>query len=619
MIIRSSRVASRLAAIVVAAMFAVLLVAAPADAHGFLERSEPPDGGSVALGRSSLTLWFSEPISAEARTFEMATLDGVRAAFSVDVSNSDDEGFVEIQTGTLQKTTYLLKWSVVSLDDGHAYNGTILFGVGIRPDTASAIGNGLPDTLDLVFRWVELSALMLVVGALAVSGRVLGSMGGLGNGPRRRAYRIGAIAGTVAVITAVATPYLRVPRGGDSLQGWSEAAWTLVSGTSWGQSWIIRGIALIVLTVVMWSRVLRRDGFNTKSPIDMVALVLVIGLEALAGHASALPRLSAVAAFVSATHLAAAGVWVGGLAVLALCIFPAMRRNKDSQGPILATVWRSFSPIAAIAAAVVVATGVYETGRHVPDMSWISSSVYGKAVVAKVILVMLALVLAGFNTLLINPRLAAPVGRLLGRREGWAPMPLGRFTTVAVVEAAVLVVAIGVAALLTSVSTAREIESAAQETTPYSAEVDGLFITYEVVPAGRNETRLIVRTAAVVKPIPGEVTGAEVVLVDPTGDTLDLTLEEIEPSRYEVETTKLAAGDWAATVSVQRGNTPDIVTGFEWEIEELDLDAARPLEFVATGFALLIVLAMAGVVWLGRRQEEQQEEQRPLVEVGSGR
>ena len=121
--------------------------------------------------------------------------------------------------------------------------------------------------------------------------------------------------------------------------------------------------------------------------------------------------------------------------------------EPDLRGPILASVWRTFSPMAAIASVVLVATGLYETGRHVPDLAALTSTLYGRAVAAKLLLVLGALALAGVNTLLVNPRLAARVGAALRRPPGWAPVSLGRFGVTVTAEALVLVAAVAAAAL----------------------------------------------------------------------------------------------------------------------------------------------------------------------------
>lgn len=615
---RRTRFGGRLAAILLVTAVAVSLAAPGASAHGFLERSEPPNGGMVAVGRTSLTLWFSEPISADASNFELQTLDGIRAGISVSMSTAGGRGVVEVETEPLLKATYLLDWAVLSLVDGHPYRGSVLFGVGARPEVVPSTGDTLPGTPSLLMRWLDLSALMLAVGALAVSGRVLGSMGAAGEAPGRRARYIGAMAAGVGVVTGAITAFLRVPRGGRDLRGWFEATWSTMTSTDWGRLWLGREVGLLVLVLLLWSLARHRSASDGRWPVAVLALAAVIMLESWAGHASTLSRQSELAGLASASHLAAAGIWAGGLAVLLTCLLPMMRRNPDSRGPMLASVWKKYSPMAGIATVVLLATGVYESGRHLPDLGSVFSTVYGGAVGAKVVLLVGALLLAGFNTLLVNPHLAAPVGRFLGRPDGWAPVSLRRFTSVVTVEAIVLVVAVGAGALLTSVPTAREIDLAARETGPRSLNAEGLFTTFEVVPAGVDQSRLIVRTSATVKPGPGPVSGIDVLLVAPAGATTVTTLNQIEPGRFEKETAKLTPGSWEASVEVHRENAADAVMPFQWDVPITSPEGARPLEIVATALAVLLLAALVGAIRFTRRRPQDAVETMPLVYERTG-
>lgn len=604
-------------AIPIVAIGLFLLWASPASAHSTLERSEPPNGGMVAVGRSTLTLWFTEAINAGASTFALHTLDGVQAATTVSASEADGRGIVSIGTEPLAKATYVLDWAVLA-DDGHPSRGSVLFGVGIRPVVAPSAGSDLPEAPGLLLRWLDLSAIMLAIGALAVSGRVLGSMGETGSAPRRRARLIGALAAGVAVVSGAITPFLRTHRDGSSLGGWVDTVWATLTGTPWGHVWLAREIALVLAAGALWSWAIRRNGSGGRVQIAAVALAAAVCLESWAGHASALPSRSGLAAFASASHLVAAGVWAGGLAVLALCLMPVMRLDPDTRGPILASALRAFSPMAAIAAVVLLATGLYESGRHIPDVRSVAWTVYGLTVAGKVVLVAVALTMAGINTLLVHPRLAAPVGRILGQPAGWAPVSLRRFTTVVAAEALVLGVAVGAAALLTSVPTAREIGSATRDAAPHSANVEGLFVTFEQVPAGPEKSRLIVRARATVKPEPGPVSGVEVLLVGPTGTTTTVVLERIEPGRYEAETARPTPGAWKASVAVQREDVPAAVTQVGWSVSAAVPQGARPLEVATTGLAVLLLTALVGAVAFTRRRRAHPVRSLPPVGEKSG-
>jgi copper transport protein len=596
------RVGSRVTAILLAAFVVVLFGASPAWAHSGLERSDPPNGGVVAVGRSALTLWFAEAIAAGASTFDLQTSDGVRVVVTASVSETDAGGIVRIRTQPLAKATYQLDWRVLAVDDGHSSSGSVLFGVGTRPGVVSAAAGESPDAPGLLLRWLDLSAIMLAIGALAV-GRVFGSMGEMGATPHQRSRFIGALAGGVAVVTGAITPFVLTQRGGSSLGLWLDATWATLTGTPWGNLWLAREIALVIATGALWGAT-RWGGSRARVQIAAVALAAAVCLESWAGHASTLPSRSALAAFASAFHLIAAGIWAGGLTILAICLIPMMRRHPDKRGSILASAWRAFSPMAAIAAVVLLATGLYEAGRHIPDLRSAFSTVYGGTVAGKLALVAVALTLAGINTLLVNPRLAARAGRVLGRPVGWTPVALRRFSTVVAAEVLVLVLAVGAASVLTSVPTAREIATATRQTALHTVTVDGLFVTFEQLPTGPDQSRLVVRARSIVKLEQAPISEVSVTLADPSGATTDVLLERIDPGRYEAETAKPAPGAWKASVALQRDGLPAAVTEVGWTVSAASPEGASVLEILTSGLAVLLVAALLCAVGFTRHRKQ---------------
>ncbi|MDJ0350527.1 CopD family protein [Cryobacterium sp. PH29-G1] len=589
-------------AILITAFVALLIGASPAWAHGGLERSDPPNGGVVAVGRSALTLWYTETIGASASTFDLHTSDGVRVEVAASVSETDSGGIVRIRTEPLSKATYLLDWKVLSTEDGHSSSGSVLFGVGTRPAVVASATADTPAAPELLLRWIDLSAIMLVIGALAVSGRVFGSMGELGNIPRRRSIFIGTLSAGVAVISGAIAPFLLTHRSGSSLGVWFDATSATLIDTPWGNLWLAREFALVIVTgSLYWATGTRPAGGRLR--LVAVALAAVVALESLAGHAATLPSRSALAAFASASHLVAAGVWAGGLTILAICLIPLMR-HRDVRGPILASAWRTFSPIAALATIVLLATGFYEAGRHIPDLSSVTSTVYGGTVAVKLALVTVALAFAGINTLIVNPRLAARVGRILGRPLGWVPVPRRRFSTMVAAEVLILVIAVGAAGVVTSVPTAREISAATGQTALHTATADGLFVTFEQLAAGPAQSRLIVRVRSIVKLEQVPVNGVAVTLTGPTGTTASVPLEQIEPGRYEAETAKPIPGDWMAAVTLERDGLPAAITQIGWTVATASPEGARPLEILTSSLAVLLLAAMLGGVGFTRRRRQ---------------
>lgn len=604
--------------------------AGAASAHSTLERSDPPNGGMVASGRTTLTLWFGEPITMASSSFSVRGADLSAPPVATTSTIDTDHTVVHLKTPTLANGTYTITWAVVA-EDGHPTRGTVVFGVGFRPDGVPSADAGAPDAGQVALRLADLAGTLVAIGALAVIGQVVGALGPIAAGLRRRVLTVGAVGAAVALAAALGTPVLtaRTQAGGAeaSVSQWLAAVRDALLGSTWGLLWLGR---LVMLAVALAGFLLALRSVRSMASVAVTreapgpsraprissltqlrpalvaagALVVAAGLDGWAGHASTLQNRSAVTALAATLHVLAAGIWAGALLVLVLTVVPLMRMDRATRRSVSPAAWRAFSPMAAISTVVLVATGLYETGRHVEAVGDVTRTVYGTAVVAKLLLVALALALAGYNTVLVNPGIASRVGRALRLGPHWRPRRRRLATTVAV-ESLVLAVAVAVAALMTSVPTAREVRAAQAVTAPHSATIDGLFVTFEAVPLG-STVRLTVRAESVVRPQPAPPTGVEVGIAEGTSSTLTtsdgqrVVLTPVEAGRWEASTAEPAASEWTAEVVVHRAGRPDSAVLVPWSSGSPD--SATPLELAASGLAVAMGLGLATVVALVRRR-----------------
>ncbi|CAN7152920.1 copper resistance protein CopC [Terrabacter sp. LjRoot27] len=602
-------------------LLGIVGAAGGASAHSTLERSDPPNGGMVASSRTTLTLWFGEPITMATSSFSVRGDDLSAPPVATTSTIDADHTVVHLRTPTLANGTYTITWAVVA-EDGHPTRGTIVFGVGFRPDGVPAADSAAPDAGQVALRFADLAGTLVAIGALAVTGQVVGALGPIAAGLRRRVLAIGAVGAAVALAAAAGTAMLtaRTQAGSAdaSVSQWLAAVRDALLGSSWGLLWIGR---LLMLAVALVGFLLalrspapssdagpgRRLSWLTQLRPAVVAggaLVVAAGLDGWAGHASTVPMRSTVTAVAATLHVLAAGIWAGALLVLVLTVVPLMRTDPATRRSVTPAAWRAFSPMAAISTVVLVATGLYETGRHVETVGDVTRTVYGTAVVAKLLLVAVALALAGYNTVLVNPGIASRVGRALRLGSHWRPRRRRLADTVAV-ESLVLAVAVAVAALMTSVPTAREVRAAQAVTAPHSATIDGLFVTFEAVPLGAD-VRLTVRVGSVVRPQPAPPTGVEVGIAEGTSSMLTTTdgqrvvLTTVEAGRWEGSTAEPTAADWTAEVVVHRTGRPDSAVLVPWSSRSAD--TATPLELAASGIAVAMCLGLATVVVIVRRR-----------------
>jgi copper transport protein len=574
-----------------------VLLPAPAGAHSELQRSDPLDGAVVPVGRDTLTLWFGEPVAPASSTFVLRAEDGARIPVEAPRTAAGTT-VVQLTTKPLTRQTYQLEWRVFSLDDGHTSSGTLTFGAGVRPDRSTSRGTRHPPVALFLVRWADLAALMVTIGALAVGDRVLRPLGAR---PRRRARTLAWVGALAAVYAGALTPFIRAFDLGQGPRLWWDQTVLTLTQTTWGSLWIAREASMIaaLAAILVWRR--RPERPIGPAVAAWIFLAAVAALEAWSGHASTLHDPARLTTVAGTAHLLAAGVWAGGLAVLVACVGPLLR-SGTSRTRTLGAVWRTFSPLAAVSSVVLLATGLYEAGRQLPDLSATTSTLYGAAVAAKTALVVGALALAAANTLVVHPRVAARVQRglpprlsgLVGRRAA------GSMAATVLAETVVLAIAVLLAAVLVTSPTAREEINARQPTTVHVERVDGLFVTFEEVAAGAGSGRLIVRVRAVVRPDPAPVARVQVDLSG-RGEHRSVALEEVAPGRYEARTAEPGPGRWTAALRLFRSGGVESTARTSWTVPARASEAAGPLRVATTSAAALLLLALGLVLGRWRR------------------
>ncbi|QKE83927.1 copper resistance CopC family protein [Arthrobacter sp. NEB 688] len=592
----------------VLALLALLLLAPAASAHATLERSDPPNGGMVATGRTSLTLWFGEDIAPAASSI---SLEGAQGRVPVTVTVEPGDRVVHVATPPLTRGTYTVTWAVVAAD-GHPTRGTLVFGSGFRPDGLPEADSPLPPVTPVLLRALDLAGTLVALGALLAVRRVVPALGALAGPTRRRVVRAGALGATLALVAALATPLVTTTTQTGAAVGsgeWVAALGDVLLDSTWGRLWLLRLALLALAYAALWRGRLGLAG---------AGLVLAVALDGWAGHASALPSGVLVAWVAATLHVLAAGAWAGALLVLAVTLRPLARVDGPDRGPLVLDAWRAFSPAAAVSSLVLLATGLYEAGVHVATWPALLRGVYGPAVLGKVLVVAVALALAAWNTVLVNPPVAHRVGRLLGLGRSWRPSTR-RLRTTVLVEALVLVLAVGLAALMTAVPTAREVTAARSADAPQSARADGVFVTVDAVPTG-DRLRLVVRAQPVVRPVGAPVTGVDVAVSDgvvtaPTSAGTDrVALSRTEPGRWEATVADPGTRDWTVEVLLHRAGARTTVVLVPWSSapERSGLGTAA----TSASLVLLAVLATAlGWARLRRRRADPPEPTGPAPAV----
>ena len=483
---------------VVLALGLILVGASPAAAHAELQETDPAGGAVLSQAPRQVVLRFSEPVEVSFGSIRVFGHDGRRLDTGQPAHPEGRAEAVGLNLPALDSGAYVVTWRVLSAD-AHPVRGAFTFRVGTGPsggdDTAALAqrllnaqgGSTAVGAAYGAVRFAVFTALVLLVGVTAFVVALWPA--GLGV-TRVRRLLVGAWAVSV-VSTAL----------GIGLQGAYAGALDLsdavkptvveaVVQTRFGRVWISRLVLLVGAAGVL-GLLTRRPATTPSRRLVAVTAVVGAGLLAtpgLAGHAGT-GSLAPLAVAVDVIHLGAVSVWLGGLAVLVGVLLRQGDRN---------TLWRvapRFSRVAFAAVIVILATGTLQSWRQVGSLAALTSTTYGRLLLAKIALFATMVGLAAASRSWVRRRYRKPQLALsTGPGAAAAEDPgasLGRLRRSVGAEAAVAGVVLVVTSLLVNAVPAKTALAK-----PYAAELvaKDLLVEVTVDPAKAGPLDLHVYT-----------------------------------------------------------------------------------------------------------------------------
>lgn len=393
----------RLLLVVLAGVAVLLGTAGPASAHATVVTSSPSDGARLATAPDQVTVEFDEGVSLGAGYARVLGADGARVDTGA-ASVTDDTLTIPLRTD-LPAASYVVTWRVVSADS-HPVSGAYAFVVGdgeLVPTTAVEAGSDVDPvvgTLLPVARWLGFGGLALGLG-VPVFLALCWPAGWTSSRARRLAVAgLGAVAGGAVLSFLLQGPYAAATGVLDAVD--PQLLGTTAS-SAFGMTLLARVLLAAALALVLLRGPFRRGAAGTPWLAAGGALGVALVLSTAAtGHpvAGALPGLAVA---VTAVHVAAMTVWLGGLAVLLAAVL-----RPGVPGDELATALPRYSRLAAGSVAALVVSGVVQSVREVGSPEALVSTTYGWVLVAKLALVLAMLAVAGVSRVWVQQRLGAP-------------------------------------------------------------------------------------------------------------------------------------------------------------------------------------------------------------------
>lgn len=639
--------------LLIAAWLLAMAPTCPAFAHATIVSAEPSDGANLAETPKELRLRFTERVSLRFSTVELLDAKARIIDASALQLTRPEPDLLALALPPLQPGVYTAFYWTLSEADGHFTRGWLTFGIGTAPPQRADTGAtaARPAFLEVLLRWSFLGSLLALVGAVVVVALVLDRPGKVPDSvvclrriAGRRIVIMGAFAAALGCMAGLGQLWYQsvalpaAPEGDSTALG---AARELLLGTRWGNLWLLRELLLAIASAALLSlnkslfapsrggsapRRHRDDGatpdrMSRQLPWRAAALstVLAAAAQALMGHAAGLPDRAMLAVAADLVHLLAAGVWAGGILMLAAGLLPQLKRGEADFAMLVRAGWGPFSKPAAIAVALLIATGLFSFGCQVASADAMIGTSYGLVLLLKIALVGVMGGIGILNARMLHPtRARALLARLFGREPRWAMLSPSALRSLIKCDVALaLLVLLATSVIVTSPpSRGPEYLIAPEDIHQEQSRVaDDILVTLSVKPNLPGANTLNVIVASTHRPAPAEITRVilRFTFQDRDLGRISVVANRLESDRFVAGGNQLSmSGRWAVDAVVRRRGVDDVVVRFDWMVPppgELQptILSKQPLRPILE-FGALVVLAMlagataAGVLRNRRRQ-----------------
>jgi copper transport protein len=583
-----------------------------AEAHALLVRADPPENAQLREAPSQITLYFSEPLEQEYSRVSVVDQDGERVDDRFEFLAEDDAAMrvilLPVEPGYLS-----VRYETVSVVDGHRITGSFPLTVlnadgslpaGQPPETTSITAGEEPDPLRVVDKWVLLVAGSVMVGALAFVAYVLprgatSQPGAAGFEPT--AVRVAVIALGVVAIAGLAELVLQAIDIGTDVGS--------VLDTRWGQRWLARNLLLIPLGLLLIGLV-RGLSNRLLAGLALAIAAAYMVLTSNVSHAGA-GGGSFWAVASDFVHLMASSVWIGMVCLLALLFFWARKHLQgDERYAVLTRALQRFSIVAVISVALLLFTGTVNAIIEVGRLGDLIDTGYGRALLAKLLLLLPLLGIAAYNAYLLRPDFTAaaePDAPVRDRQSLVQELERQLYRHIRY-EVAVAVLVLAVVALLVQLTPTRgRLASPGQTEGSYVAttDADDLFVTFRITPNEPGFNTFEVYLAGGVD----AVEGLRLEFTNPGGFASEqrLPLDPSNPPTFYIGQGPFLSepGVWNIILNIRRSEGNDLRPQFVVDVEDTSPAASgrrtggsfdSPIDFST---ASIVLLAVSGIASLG--------------------
>ncbi|HEX9417389.1 MAG TPA: CopD family protein [Gaiellaceae bacterium] len=430
----------------IAAVGAALALPSAAWAHAVLLRTVPLASKVLTHSPVSVQLRYSEPIEPRFAIVSVTDAAGHLVTKGSPQRSPQDPDIIFIPLKRVSEGWYLVYWRVISAD-GHPVRGAFTFALGPNPGPAPqfvipSISETAATPRLVIARWIVFLSLMAAIGLFVL--RILIAR------PLVKLRWVSVAFFVAAGATLVATPiYVALATAQFTLRSVFDlgAIVPLMRSSAFGRGfldlWLCVALLVVAGAVAIWLDRPERPRRSLGAILALTGSLLAAGAALLtvsvSGHAGQTsPRGLSIP--VDWLHFAAGSIWIGGLigllVVAATLGVPGLVRSVPR-----------FSNVAFVSVMALIGSGIGNSLFHLPTLSSLWQTSYGKMVLIKIIVLATAMFVASFNLLRNKPRLAAA-----DKRPELAPGAASLLRRLVSVEVVLVAGVIFCAALLTSLA-----------------------------------------------------------------------------------------------------------------------------------------------------------------------
>jgi copper transport protein len=387
-------------------------------AHAYVIGSDPFPTQSLPKGPSQVTVHTSDPVDIRYSTVKVLGPSGneIDKKDSHYVNGDHTTLSVTLPAG-LKDGVYTVSTKMLDDTDGHVTESAFVFGIGHAaiPSSVPNAGGALSSLLYLpeaIARFPTLVGQVIIVGAAFATlwlWKPITKMNSLENALSevckkidRRIAVLMIISGAILIASDFGMIYAEASAVG---VGIADAI-----GTKFGAIWIFRlitSIVLLGLSVVLFRSQRKRRANKPQKRI--IYGLLGVGLIALLttsliGHGASLnPAL--IPMLIDFAHNIAASLWIGGVIYLAFVLVPVIKQSQTDRyfkASMLSLFIPRFSTIPVVILGIIVITGPFLLYLIEPDLALTLASLYGKALIAKLVLAAIMIGIGAYNQAIIH-------------------------------------------------------------------------------------------------------------------------------------------------------------------------------------------------------------------------